>query len=367
MSGDLTISRLSTARKALAEAKTAQSVKQVADIAKAAEVYAKRQGLAQEIIDDAHAIHVDALRKLGEILKNPATPKAKGGGDTSTGSRIDPVQEPPTLADVGIDKHTADTARKLADLPDKQFDAVRDGTASISQAKRVVANFHIEHPRSYVGWSGGKDSTAMMHLIRVACGIDIQAVSVRDDLDFPGDEDYVRGLAVAWSVRLDVLRCPLSYQDWLAAHPDLDPSENVLTSPELRRNSFFKMLDEYRAKQKLDAAYAGMRADESIGRRANARFHGTAYLRADGLWMCQPLAWWSGLDVMGYLLSHDIDPHPVYRCLAFDARDPSRLRDNGWLPGTFGSWTGRFAWLRRYYPSLHRRLCEILPTAARYA
>jgi hypothetical protein len=50
---------------------------------------------------------------------------AKGGGDTrSTGSKSDPVKPKlvPALADAGIDKHLADTARKLAAVPEQKFE-----------------------------------------------------------------------------------------------------------------------------------------------------------------------------------------------------------------------------------------------------
>jgi hypothetical protein len=57
---------------------------------------------AGEAAQLAKEIQVRAERKAGEFLQGME--KAKGGGDTSTGYRVKPVQEPRTLEDLGISK-----------------------------------------------------------------------------------------------------------------------------------------------------------------------------------------------------------------------------------------------------------------------
>lgn len=142
---DLVLVRLDAARKALAEARTIQETKAIADIARAAEVYAKRQKLAQQAIDSAHAIHVEALRKLGQILK--AGPKAKGTRGQLKGTKdgsgatavIGPEPErAPSYASVGLDYRTASTAQRLAGLPNGEFAKVRDGKVTVQAAIRGV-------------------------------------------------------------------------------------------------------------------------------------------------------------------------------------------------------------------------------------
>jgi len=65
---DLVLAKLDSAHRALAEAKTAQEAKRIADVAEAARVYAQRVGLGIEVIN--HAMHVRLLaeRLLGEML-----------------------------------------------------------------------------------------------------------------------------------------------------------------------------------------------------------------------------------------------------------------------------------------------------------
>lgn len=222
----------------------------------------------------------------------------------------------------------------------------------------------------YVGWSAGKDSTALVHLLRVDLGMDdIAVMSVKDDLDFPGEEEYLTRWATAWGIRVDIVRPRFSLQDLLAARgEDLDASEDFHgRAAELSREGFYPIIDEYVKRTGRNRAFLGLRAEESFGRSRNVAMNGVTYTRkSDGVTVCQPLARWTGLDVFGYLLSREIEPLHVYRCLALHHGDAGRVRKSWWVPGA-NTRHGGMVWLRRYYPSLHRKLCELLPSAGRYA
>src|SRR6516165_3681157 len=124
---DLVISRLDSARTALAEAKTISATKQIYDLAVAAQIYARRQGLSEEIIDYAHAIKVEALVQLGNMLK--ATERNGGTRLTGGGTFSGPPQDLPTLADLGLDKKLSSLAQKLAGLsPEKLSDIIAQKT-----------------------------------------------------------------------------------------------------------------------------------------------------------------------------------------------------------------------------------------------
>jgi hypothetical protein len=59
------------------------------------------------------------------------------GRDSSGGSKSDPPERTvPTLADAGIDKHLADTARKLAKASDDEYRALE--TAIVEDIKQAV-------------------------------------------------------------------------------------------------------------------------------------------------------------------------------------------------------------------------------------
>ena len=105
---DLVVVQLDTARAALAQAKTIQQTKKILDVAAAAEIYAKRQQLGQDAIDYAHSIKIEALRQLGELLreapKNIGTRGQLISRGVIGGSREGPPIDAPTLAEQGVTK-----------------------------------------------------------------------------------------------------------------------------------------------------------------------------------------------------------------------------------------------------------------------
>ena len=90
---------------------TCREYKILSDIADAQAIFATRQRLGEDVIGYAHAVKFDALAGLGELLKQ--TPKAKGSrgrgpGRGKVGIAADPTfNEPPTFAEMGIDKRTS--------------------------------------------------------------------------------------------------------------------------------------------------------------------------------------------------------------------------------------------------------------------
>ncbi len=152
------VMKLDSARLLLAEARDAGDAKKVADMARAAEVYARRQKLSEEAINYANAVKVDAMTMLGEFLKE--TPKNTGRPGPGRGkSGVKPGTagvpgftkpeivipgeptdaEPPTLAEIGISKNESSAAQALADLKKtdpKLHEQVRDGKTTVTAARR---------------------------------------------------------------------------------------------------------------------------------------------------------------------------------------------------------------------------------------
>lgn len=131
---DLVLMKLDAARTMLAEAKTIQETKKILDVAAAAEIYAKRQQLGADAILYATSIKVEALRQLGNMLKE--TPRAEGGRPLETGTQSVPVYSPPTLADMGLDKKTSKLAQDIAALPDTEIEKVKQGIVTLHQAQQ---------------------------------------------------------------------------------------------------------------------------------------------------------------------------------------------------------------------------------------
>lgn len=237
---------------------------------------------------------------------------------------------------------------------------------AVDSARRVVLEMAERWPDAYVAWSAGKDSTALTHLVRVECGVPGRAMSVKDDLDFPDEEDYLRRWAAAWNLELDVVRPPFLLQEWIRARSDtmtVDADAHS-RSAALSREAFYGPVSEYASAAGLPGVYLGLRTEESAGRNANRSARGRIYTKAGGETVCQPIADWRGLDVYAYTLSRGIDLLPVYQCVRLMDR-PDSVRKSWWLPGVHAC-TGSVVWLRAYYPSLYRRLYGLLPDARRH-
>lgn len=113
--------RYEAARRALAAAVRVDEVKHIRDSAMAMKLYARLAG-DDRMMRDATAIRERAERRLGEMMqeqmkiggKAKATQSAKGFKKNPLG--------PPTLAEAGISKSLAARARKLAAIPEAEFE-----------------------------------------------------------------------------------------------------------------------------------------------------------------------------------------------------------------------------------------------------
>jgi hypothetical protein len=126
----------------LAEAGIDQ-VRLIMDVGAAREVFARRQGLGEDIIGAAHALKIHALARLGALLKE--IPKASGTkrekGTRGVKGRISsttvvPLLETPTLADLGLTRKIAAAAQQLDDLPPETREAIAQRETTFAQARR---------------------------------------------------------------------------------------------------------------------------------------------------------------------------------------------------------------------------------------
>lgn len=213
-----------------------------------------------------------------------------------------------------------------------------------------------------VMWSGGKDSTAMVHL---AWAVDpsIYAASEKDDMDFPGERAYVEYVAARYGFRLDVIEPDGSL--WTALE-ETDITEEIHARGTAFSDTFFySLLERYHTEHAVEGIMLGLRKEESRGRKMNTIMRGCIYQKSDGCWVCCPLADWEGKDVMAYLISRDIPILDVYFKTRF-AGKPENIRKSWILPGAASARRGQVAWLRYYYPALYARLYTTNPELGRF-
>lgn len=115
-----TLVRFDAARTALAEARSIDEVKAVRDKAEALRLYARQAGESLEMQNDIAEIKLRAERRAGELLRD--MPKAVASGSNQHEERLRDATEPPTLADLGIEKTQSHRWQAIADVPEPVFE-----------------------------------------------------------------------------------------------------------------------------------------------------------------------------------------------------------------------------------------------------
>lgn len=238
----------------------------------------------------------------------------------------------------------------------------------VDRAYEIVLQFMDGQPvNPRIAWSGGKDSTAMLHLVTQRCGYRVRAMSVKDDLDYPEERGYVDGLAAELGIDLDVVE-PASLSAWLSANrSEWEPGEDIHgRRAKLSDRFFYGEIDRYRRKSGSEAVFLGLRAKESAPREVHLSARGPIYRqRHSGQDVCCPLAHWTADDVFAYLLSSGVDPLPCYRYVD-EHDDPGQIRKSWFLPGAHCR-HGSAAFLRRWRPKLWAWVLRRWPEFSRWA
>ena len=127
---------LTDATRMLAQCRTMQDAKRLVDVASAAQVYARKARLGEEVIAYAHEIKIEALRLLGGMLQ--ATERAKGALKQGPVVPQENHGDVPTLSDLHLSKKESSVAQRIASLPEEEFEKLRSGEVTLSQAQRNV-------------------------------------------------------------------------------------------------------------------------------------------------------------------------------------------------------------------------------------
>ena len=121
------LAKLDRARVLLIEASTLPEIKQIRDMAKAAEVYAKAAHMSREAVNYAGEIKLLADRKAGELLKQ--LQKSQAGRPKKILSHRETISDyRRVLVDTKTSDKTAATWQQLAEIPEAK---VRDYLATV--------------------------------------------------------------------------------------------------------------------------------------------------------------------------------------------------------------------------------------------
>lgn len=249
----------------------------------------------------------------------------------------------------------------------KSFDYYRDMYLFYSETKEhknkviksvdICSNYLLGGGVFSVNVSGGKDSMAMAHLVNLIRP-GIKMVSEKDDLDFPGEIEYLNNVKSSFKWNLEIISPDVSLWENLKSFDLREDMHSKGTN--FSETYFYGLLRDYQKRNAVDHIFLGLRCEESKGRLWNFKKNGHIYFNKSwGHFVCQPLALWKGKDVFAYLFSNDIPILDVYFKNAL--AEPEQIRKS-WVIPSAQTKDGQMAWLKFYYPEIFNKLSKIQPT-----
>ncbi len=227
----------------------------------------------------------------------------------------------------------------------------------VESARKTVAKWLSMVNKPYIAFSGGKDSTCILHLVREQRP-DIPAVYLDADCCFPEIRQLLDDTPNLINYPTDepflVTLARYGFGAEEASRLDRATMQSTVWGPIKR------LIADYG----FDGVCYGLRSEESWGRRLHARYRGRIFVyHRDGLIGCQPITEWSYNDVWAYIVANNLPYAGTYDRMWDMPEEDQRV--SYWAGETKRHW-GRWAWLKHNYPELFNRLAALFPEARSY-
>lgn len=205
----------------------------------------------------------------------------------------------------------------------------------------------------YVSFSGGKDSTVVLHLAQAERG-DVMACFYDSGAELSSTYDLVHHVQNNWTTVLSWCYPRRTILDILrAAGLGIEGATEGLRSGQIAEEIVKDVAEQAARELGTDGYMLGLRRDESGGRKADLTKRGALYRMRNGQLRCCPIWDWTDDDVWAYLVSNDVEYNEAYDRTKHRPRREIRVCT---YAGNTSERYGRFAWLRQEYPDLWRRL-----------
>lgn len=244
--------------------------------------------------------------------------------------------------------------------------------AKVDRAHEVLrAAFALDRHPFYCAFSGGIDSTVLLHLLAQYPW----QVPVRwsdDGFDFPETIQFLAESEARYGFRLHRTRNFSAWQAWCVemGRPDLcyDPEAVAAWGNPHRWDDERYTPMHQEQHMGYGGVFLGLLASESNARLYTLKGGARPLYQVKsegGMWHCSPLASWTKRDVWGYIVSRDVPYNPVYDRLAtlgvpLDKRRVAPLTCFRTLQ--FGS----ASVLKSGWPEVYNRLAATFPLVRSY-
>lgn len=214
------------------------------------------------------------------------------------------------------------------------------------QSLKIIEKFLTQVKRPYIAFSGGKDSTVMLHLISKV-NKDIDVFTEINDLDFPDKLNKCDEIIEFCGIK--------SYYTGYTERLDIKNGDG-----------WFKVVNEFVLQGGYNGLFMGLRREESKGRRININKNGLIYNYSKNnknnknMSCCLPIGYWKGEEIFAYIIKNNLPYHKIYDC--DDFKKPHEIRF---------SWTfditnelckiddNAILIYKKYFPEVFKNLCEI--------
>lgn len=207
-----------------------------------------------------------------------------------------------------------------------------------------------------VSFSGGKDSTVTLDLVRRVVP-DAPAALFDSGVELRGTHEMAAHVgAIVIHPRLTMLDLA-RYAGWWGYADPVDPDVEF----DAKQVLIQEPSETFVVRGRLRVVALGLRAQESRGRALHTSSRGELYRGRDGTWYCNPIARWTLADVWSYIASRGLRYHPAYDALSAAGLPRESQRVSGAL-GERGSGWGRHAALRIIDPDQWHALAREFPS-----
>jgi phosphoadenosine phosphosulfate reductase len=211
-----------------------------------------------------------------------------------------------------------------------------------------------------VSFSGGKDSTVLLHMIRCL-------VPESKEVWFDSGAELQSTREIVEYYDADVMLPQMSMLEICRASGWWGYKTNDLVKHfDLADVLIYEPSRQYMEAEGCTVYATGIRAQESRARHITAKVHGALMERANGQWRLCPLLDWTADDIWAYIASRDIAYNRAYDVMA--SMGIPRLEQRiGTALGGSNITQGRMAYMKRCEPEMFNRLAAEFPLLRSYA